>query len=167
MQAQSWIRQNAFADLTSQAGTAGFNVDDFWSDSVNQFKWNDKLYAIPNTVAPDVLYFNKAMFDKAGVAYPTDNWTFDDLRDAAIKLTLDDKGRNPTDSQFDAARFAKVKHFLSDTNIHYGGRCGFAYGELFALPTHLGAEDFFKLVMGGKGTPAPVQLPGKDHLPMG
>jgi N-acetylglucosamine malate deacetylase 1 len=71
------------------------------------------------------------------------------------------------ESQFDAERFAKVKHFLSGTNIHYGGRCGFAYGELFALPTHLGTEDLHRLVLGGKGSPAPVQLPGKDHLPMG
>ena len=71
------------------------------------------------------------------------------------------------ESQFDAERFAKVKHFLSGTSIHYGGRCGFAYGELFALPTHLGTEDLHRLVLGGKGSPAPVQLPGKDHLPMG
>jgi bacillithiol biosynthesis deacetylase BshB1 len=71
------------------------------------------------------------------------------------------------ESQFDGERFAKLRHFLAGTNIHYGGRCGFAYGELFALPTHLGTDDLHRLVLGGKGSPAPVQLPGKDHLPMG
>jgi bacillithiol biosynthesis deacetylase BshB1 len=71
------------------------------------------------------------------------------------------------ESQFDGDRFAKVKHFLTGTNIYYGGRCGFSYGEMFALPTIVGTEDLFKLVHGGKGSPAPVQLPGRDHLPMG
>jgi bacillithiol biosynthesis deacetylase BshB1 len=71
------------------------------------------------------------------------------------------------ESQFDADRFAKVKHFLTGTNIFYGGRCGFSYGEMFALPSVIGTEDLFKLVHGGKGSPAPVQLPGRDHLPMG
>lgn len=71
------------------------------------------------------------------------------------------------DSQFDQPRFEKLRHYLGATNAQYGGRCGFAYGELFALPTPVGAEDLVKLVQGGKGSPAPVQLPGKDHLPMG
>src|SRR5436305_537042 len=49
------------------------------------------------------------------------------------------------DSQFNADRFAKVKHFLTGTNIFYGGRCGFSYGEMFALPSVIGTEDLFKL----------------------
>lgn len=34
------------------------------------------------------LYYNQDLFDKAGVAYPDDNWTWDDLRAAAQKLTV-------------------------------------------------------------------------------
>jgi bacillithiol biosynthesis deacetylase BshB1 len=71
------------------------------------------------------------------------------------------------ESQFDEPRFVKLKHFLGATNGFMGGRCGFTYGEQFALPTAVGAEDLVKVVRGGKGSPAPVQLPGKDHLPMG
>lgn len=71
------------------------------------------------------------------------------------------------ESQFDAARFEKLKHFLGGTNAYYGGRCGFTYGELFGLPVTVGADDLVQLVRGGKGSPAPVQLPGRDHLPLG
>ena len=35
-----------------------------------------------------VTYFNKRMFDEAGVAYPTDDWTYDDMLAAAEKLTI-------------------------------------------------------------------------------
>ncbi len=70
-------------------------------------------------------------------------------------------------SQFDDDRFAKVRHFLSGNNTATGARCGFSYGELFALPHPVGASDLVALVVGGKGSPAPVQLPGQGHLPMG
>jgi LmbE family N-acetylglucosaminyl deacetylase len=70
------------------------------------------------------------------------------------------------ESQFDAERFAKVRHFVGGYNITQGARCGFAYGELFALPHPIGATDLHALVLGGKGSPAPVQLPGQSHLPM-
>ena len=44
-----------------------------------------------------VLYYNKDMFDTAGLAYPNDAWTYDDLRAAAKKLTLDKNGDGTTD----------------------------------------------------------------------
>ncbi len=70
-------------------------------------------------------------------------------------------------SQFDDARFEKVRHFISGAGAYMGSRCGFNYGEQFALPHPVGAGDLMTLVQGGKGSPAPVQLPGRDHLPMG
>jgi bacillithiol biosynthesis deacetylase BshB1 len=70
------------------------------------------------------------------------------------------------DSQFDGERFQRVKHYVSSVNGVEGGRCGFLYGELFALPTPVGTNDLQATVLGGKGSFAPVQLPGQDHLPM-
>jgi bacillithiol biosynthesis deacetylase BshB1 len=62
-------------------------------------------------------------------------------------------------SQFDEARFAKVCHFMTGFNISVGGRCGFAYGEFFALPHPVGATDLFAIATGSKGSPAAVVLP--------
>lgn len=70
-------------------------------------------------------------------------------------------------SQFDEPRFEKVRHFVSGAHAFMGARCGFMYGEMFALPHPIGGSDLMSIVLGGKGSPAPVQLPGKDHLPMG
>jgi LmbE family N-acetylglucosaminyl deacetylase len=71
------------------------------------------------------------------------------------------------ESQFDAARFERVRHLLASANGFVGSRCGFLYGELFTMAVPVGTEDLYKTVLGGKGSLAPVQLPGKDHLPMG
>jgi N-acetylglucosamine malate deacetylase 1 len=69
------------------------------------------------------------------------------------------------ESQFDSARMEMVKHFLSGQAAADGGRCGFKYGELFALPHPVGAADLVRLVRGAADGPPPKA--GKDHLPMG
>ncbi|WP_020469221.1 PIG-L family deacetylase [Zavarzinella formosa] len=69
-------------------------------------------------------------------------------------------------SQFDEGRAKMVDHFLNGWNAWQGARCGFAHGELFALPQPLAATDLFKLVSSPGGHTA-EHIPGKDHLPMG
>ncbi len=71
------------------------------------------------------------------------------------------------ESQFDAERFERVKHMVGSANGYAGARCGFRYGELFALPHPVGAPDLVTLVHGSKPT-APPDVPiGQGHLPMG
>ncbi len=45
-----------------------------------------KLYAVPMSFSTCVLFYNKALFDQAGVAYPTDTWTWADAQAAAAKI---------------------------------------------------------------------------------
>jgi len=71
------------------------------------------------------------------------------------------------ESQFDKDRFDKLAHYIGGQAAAIGTRCGFRYGEFFAMPVPIGTEDLVTLIRGGKGSPAPVQLPGKDHMPMG
>jgi multiple sugar transport system substrate-binding protein len=59
------------------------------------------LFGIPTNAAPEIVFYNKDMFDAAKLAYPTDDWTMDDMRAAARKLTLDKAGRNAEDPAFD------------------------------------------------------------------
>ncbi|MBP1756159.1 MAG: extracellular solute-binding protein family 1, partial [Firmicutes bacterium] len=60
-------------------------------------------YASANEVL--VLYYNKDMFDAAGVAYPPATlegaWTWDEFVAAAKKLTLDSNGKHPEEEGFD------------------------------------------------------------------
>ncbi|HEX4611850.1 MAG TPA: hypothetical protein VH092_26885, partial [Urbifossiella sp.] len=70
-------------------------------------------------------------------------------------------------SQFDEDRFARVKHMIGSANGYHGARCGFRYGELFALPHPVGAPDLVTLVHGSKPTTPPDVPVGQGHLPMG
>lgn len=71
-------------------------------------------------------------------------------------------------SQFDDDRFDRVRHTIAGHNAAQGGRCGFTYGELFALPQPVGAGDLMSVVCGAKGASvAPVPLPGQPPPPVG
>ena len=48
---------------------------------------NGSQYALPKDHDTIALLYNKAIFDKYGVEYPTDDWTWEDVRDAATKIS--------------------------------------------------------------------------------
>ncbi len=55
-------------------------------------KRSDKTYLIPLQAATMVMFYAKKLFDDAGVAYPTDDWTFEEFVETAKKLTDAGKG---------------------------------------------------------------------------
>ena len=57
-------------------------------------QYNGNYYGVPLNIASLVMYYNKDIFDKAGVEYPNENWTWTDLEDAALKLTKDIDGEH-------------------------------------------------------------------------
>ncbi len=52
-----------------------------------------QTWGLPNEAAAFGMYYNKTMFDEAGVAYPEPGWTWDDFLEKAIALT---KGEGAT-----------------------------------------------------------------------
>lgn len=59
-------------------------------------------------------------------------------------------------SQFPPARLQKLLHFVRGSDASDGGRCGFEYGEQFALPHPVPMRDPISLMLNIK--PAPTQL---------
>jgi multiple sugar transport system substrate-binding protein len=51
-----------------------------------------KLYAFTRDYNCSLLFFNRDHFDALGLAYPNENWTWDDLVETAKKLTIDFNG---------------------------------------------------------------------------
>lgn len=78
-------------DLTEKVKDPGFNWNDFYSFERDATMLDGKVYGVPALVDNLALVYNKKLFDAAGVAQPTANWTWDDFRTAAKKLT--DAGR--------------------------------------------------------------------------
>lgn len=73
------------ADLTDKAKEIDLDAN-FPESLVEAYTREDKVYAIPKDFDTNALWYNKEIFDKAGVAYPTDDWTYDDLVKACEDL---------------------------------------------------------------------------------
>ncbi len=63
------------------------DLANYYEGIVNLYKSGDKQYALPKDHDTIALLYNKAIFDKYGVDYPTDDWTWEDLIEAETKIT--------------------------------------------------------------------------------
>lgn len=85
--------KNVLLDMTPYVtGDPEFKITDFFPQIIDRFTVGGKLYAVPRDTAPFAcVYYNKKLFDEAGVPYPADNWTLDDMLEKAKALTKHDK----------------------------------------------------------------------------
>ena len=82
------VAANAVAPIGDQLT----NPDDFYPSMREAFTIDGTFYCPPKDFSTLALEYNKDLFDAAGVEYPTTDWTWDDLRAAAEKLTNADAG---------------------------------------------------------------------------
>jgi len=67
-----------------------WDLDDWVPPGLVSYRWQGEQYLLPYNEGPtNLIYFNKRIFDEAGVPYPHSNkdWTLDDLWDYAKELT--------------------------------------------------------------------------------
>ena len=90
----------AYGSWATELGNSGHTRDIAKDVAVPAVKWDEipeaarktatvdgRVIGVPALVDNLGLLYNKKMFDDAGVAYPTNDWTWDDMRTAAKKLT--------------------------------------------------------------------------------
>lgn len=68
--------------------TAG-DVNDYYPDIISTAMQDGVLYGLPWIAQPVVVYYNKSLFDAAGIEYPKAGWTWDDFMTTAKALTQD------------------------------------------------------------------------------
>jgi multiple sugar transport system substrate-binding protein len=83
-------------------GENGFDPEEVFYPSVyeNGFYQGDP-YVLAKDYSTVAVYANKALFDAAGIELPEEGWTYDDLLDIAMQLTIDANGNNAASPDFD------------------------------------------------------------------
>jgi len=72
----------------AEAGTSG-DLADYYPGILQIAQFDGSTYGLPWIAAPVVMFYNKALFDAAGLDYPTADWTWDDFLTNAEALTVD------------------------------------------------------------------------------
>lgn len=84
-----FIDDGMVADLTPFVqNDRDFHLGDFYPNVVDIARRGKALYAIPQDFTPMVVYYNKRLFDRAGVPYPKGDWDFAQFRETAKRLTI-------------------------------------------------------------------------------
>lgn len=104
-EAQRYMEGGILMDLTDKmASSEILEMEKFPEDIKNMYVNDGKTYAIPKDIDTIALWYNKTLFDEAGIAYPDETWTWDTLYDAAVALTKEDGSQygiamNPSNEQ--------------------------------------------------------------------
>ena len=86
--------RDVLLDLKPYVDKDGYDLTQLADQGVKDFTTSDGgQYALPRDLNTIALYYNKAMFDAAGIAYPDDTWDWAKLVATAKQLTKTDGGK--------------------------------------------------------------------------
>jgi multiple sugar transport system substrate-binding protein len=93
----SFAERGAFLPLDECLADIGFDTSVYLPGLLDPGIVDGQLYFLPKDYSTLAVYYNKTIFDEAGVAYPEDGWTWDDLLSTAQALTQDTNGDGEAD----------------------------------------------------------------------
>lgn len=107
-----FVARGALLDLKPYIERDGVDTSIYFQRLLDVWHYNGAQYGLPKDWDTIAIFYNKDLFDKAGVPYPTDDWTWNsvdggDFVRIAQLLTLDDQGRNALDPDFDPTRIVQ------------------------------------------------------------
>lgn len=86
-----FVKRNSLLDITDKVKNEGI-ADDLIDSAVQLSTVDNKYYGVESCIVAPVLFYNKDIFDKAGVAYPPSDpskaWTWDEFVNTSKQLTV-------------------------------------------------------------------------------
>ena len=108
-----------FLDMTPLIADAGFDMSQYPTKLVDTMKdgQTGQLLGIPYAVYPSYIFYNRDLFDEAGLKYPPQkvgdkyempdgskvDWNWDTVRNIGMLLSVDSAGKDATQAGFDPA----------------------------------------------------------------
>lgn len=78
-------------DYVNKDSSFKTTFDDFYTNILNYHKFKNATYGFPVGFTTRVIYYNKKLFQEAGVPLPSSGWTWEQFSDAAKKLSNPEK----------------------------------------------------------------------------
>ncbi|MER3405580.1 MAG: hypothetical protein C4289_10865, partial [Chloroflexota bacterium] len=79
--------RHLYLELNGLMAKERFPTADYAPAALDAFAYRGKQYALPEIVNFGVVFYNKQLFQRAGVPFPADSWTWEQFLDAAQRLT--------------------------------------------------------------------------------
>lgn len=90
-ESQRYMSNEILLDLTDKALDSELVDMSKYPEEIKElYTYDGKVYGIPKDIDTIALWYNKTMFDEAGVDYPDETWTWDTVVENAKELTKED-----------------------------------------------------------------------------
>jgi multiple sugar transport system substrate-binding protein len=93
----AFVDRGVLLDLAPYLARLGIDPAGYDPTVLDIFRRGAAIYALPKGYSPMMIVYNKDLFDRAGIPYPTDDWTWDDFLRIAKALTRDTDGDGQPD----------------------------------------------------------------------
>ena len=148
--AKPFLNAGALADLGPRIkGDADYDFADLSATAMSLYLDGDAVYGIPFSTSPELIYFNRDLFEAAGLETPDvlqakDAWTWDALRNAAKAIT-DETGVFGFQSHGQSIYGIHLWHNLAPLTRAFGGDVWNADGTecLLNTPESIAAIQFY------------------------
>jgi multiple sugar transport system substrate-binding protein len=119
--------EGAWLDVAPYAAKYKYDYSDY-DPSLLKFLTlgNMGQVGLPFAIYPSALWYNKDLFDEAGLPYPPHkvgekyqgkDWTFDTMRELAMQMTQDATGKTPNDPGFDPDKIQQFGYDAQYTDL--------------------------------------------------
>lgn len=82
----SYAKKGALMPCDDLFKKVGVDTSVYNDMALKAFSADGVQYGVPNSFSNVVLIYNKDLFDKAGISYPSDDWKWEDAMEAAKKI---------------------------------------------------------------------------------
>lgn len=113
---QLYASNGVIKPLDTEISSGKVDLTRYPKSLVDLYTFDGKHYGLPKDFDTVGLWYNKTLFDAAGVKYPDGNWTWTDFNAAAAKLTDKAKGQYAI-----AANLSSGQEYMYDTIYQAGG----------------------------------------------
>ena len=86
-----FAEKGALLSLDSFIKESKVNLNDYFPQAWESYSYKDKIYGISESFSPFIMYYNKEIFDEAGIGYPDETWDWEKFLEVSKKLTKRDE----------------------------------------------------------------------------
>ena len=84
-----FVVRGALEPVAPHLDDMGISTDDYYEQPIEAFTYDGELQCMPQNISSLVVYYNKGLFDQAGLPRPAEGWNWQEFRQTALALTRD------------------------------------------------------------------------------
>lgn len=149
------VGNNFNVDLNSLVEKENYDLSDFYPEVIEGLTFDGQLVGLTDNWDTQVMYYNKDLFDQAGLDYPDESWTWDDFKVAARELTSGEGSDKVYGAIFDTwfpPLYDQVWSFGGEVFNEEGTECA------LDTPSSMKAIEFIRTLFAEGLSPSPTQL---------